>query len=384
MNPRVKRILIINPFGIGDVLFTIPLIRNIRLHAPDAFIGFILNSRTAPLLRGNPLINKIHVYERDEYLRAYKQSKADFLKMVFRTLKDIRREHYDVVLDLSANSVASFLMLLIGIPLRIGYRYKNRSRFLTHPVLLEGFEGRHVIDYHLDLLKFLDVPVTDKTLEIQISPEDIQWAKNIIRQNMGPAAGTCVALVPGGGASWGAEAVIKRWPTEKFAQVADKIVENFSAPIILLGDENEKSLTAKIAGTMRHKALDLGGKTDLGQMAAVLSCCALVILNDSGPLHLAVAVGASTVSIFGPVDEVVYGPFPPARHRVVTAPVACRPCYRRFRRARCEHISCIRGIEVEDVYRAAEQTLKALAMSSQEKSLRAPTGASKVPGKTEH
>ena len=100
---------------------------------------------------------------------------------------------------------------------------------------------------------------------------------------------------------------------------------------------------------MRHSVGNLCGKTTLGQTAAMLRLADLAIMNDGGPLHMAVAVGAKTVSIFGPVDDRVYGPYPPAGHKVVAAPVACRPCYRRFRRAQCDHVSCLKQIEVEDV-----------------------------------
>ena len=129
------------------------------------------------------------------------------------------------------------------------------------------------------------------------------------------------------------------------------------APIILLGDEKELALCQQIAGLMKHQGILACGRTTVGQCAALFKQCALAIVNDGGPLHIAVASGIPTVSIFGPVDENVYGPYPRANHVVVTHELACRPCYRQFRRASCDHISCLQTIEVEDVLRKVELLL---------------------------
>ena len=166
-----------------------------------------------------------------------------------------------------------------------------------------------------------------------------------------------IGVLPGGGASWGRDAQYKRWPAEHYAALADRVVEKFSAKIVLLGDASEEALGQSVAKGMRHAPVNLTGHTTVGQSLALLAKCKLVIVNDGGPLHMAVAAGTKTVSLFGPVDENVYGPFPREGHHVVMNNVACRPCYRHFRRAACEHFSCIRQIEAADVF---EQVQKAL------------------------
>jgi len=350
--PSLK-ILIINPFGIGDVLFTTPLISNIKYHDPQGFIGYLGNRRTAEFLDGYPKIDKVFVYERDEYHRLYKDSKRDFFIKFFQALAEIRRERFDVVLDLSLNGYAGFLMWLAGIKRRVGFHYKNRSLFLTTRIPLKGYEDRHVVEYYLSLLKELGMEIQMTRLEFPIKPEDSQWVDQLLhREGIGPQD-VVIGLVPGGGASWGKDAVYKQWAPQKYAKLADKMIEKFPAKIILLGDQNDSDLCRRIQGLIKGFCVDCSGRTTLGQFAALLKRCLLNVVNDGGPLHVAVAAGAKTVSIFGPVDETVYGPYPPADtnqvHTVVKKNLACRPCYRRFRRAECDHISCLHSIAVEDV-----------------------------------
>jgi ADP-heptose:LPS heptosyltransferase len=108
---------------------------------------------------------------------------------------------------------------------------------------------------------------------------------------------------------------------------------------------------------MNNSVVSLVGNTTIGQYLALLSRCHLVVMNDGGPLHMAVAAGTKTVSLIGPVDEHVYGPYPVNGHQIVTTPIACRPCYRQFRRADCEHIGCLAQIQVDDVFKKAENIL---------------------------
>jgi ADP-heptose:LPS heptosyltransferase len=209
----------------------------------------------------------------------------------------------------------------------------------------------------LDLLKELGFNVSIEPLSLPIAKDDEVWADMFLsKQGLG-ADETKIGLVPGGGASWGPDAVYKRWPAQKYAELADKLIENLKTPIILLGDQKERELCEQIAGLMKHKVVLACGRTNVGQCAALFKQCALAVVNDGGPLHIAVASGTKTVSIFGPVNENVYGPYPGDRHAVVTSDIACRPCYHQFRRANCEHLSCLHNIQVDSVYQKVSQLL---------------------------
>ena len=354
----MNRILIINIFGIGDVLFTTPLVRNIRESFPDAYIGYICNKRAQTVLQNNPRINKLFIYERDDYCALYKGSKIQFLKKFAAALREIKKENFDVVFDFSLNRFSSLLMCFLGIKKRIGFNYKNRSVFLNTKININGFEGKHVAEYYLSLLERLGLTVRSREMEVFLTSEDQSWAKEILNKSKINPKDLLIGILPGGGTSWGPDAQYKRWPAEHYAELGDRIVEKFSAKIVLLGDASEDELGRTVATKMRRTPVNLVGQTTVGQSLALLAKCNLVIVNDGGPLHMAVAAGAKTISLFGPVDENVYGPFPREGHSVVTKRIACRPCYRHFRRASCDHFSCIRQIGIEEVFQQVEKALE--------------------------
>lgn len=353
-----QKVLIINIFGIGDVLFTTPIIRSLKTAYPDVGIGYLCNRRTSPLLERYPQIQRVFVYERDELEALRRRSTWQYLKAVGRLIREIKTERFDVGLDVSLNSFMSFLAFAAGIPNRIGYDYKGRGIFLTKKIPLTGYEGRHVVEYYLDLLGELGVSVRQKEMELPLTFEDTAWARRFLEENgLKEGAGHLIGVIPGGGESWGKDALYKRWPPERYAKLADKLVEKYKAQIILMGGQNEAQLCAQTASLMCRMPVVSAGKTSLGQFAALARRCSLVITNDGGPLHVAAAVGTKTVSIFGPVDERVYGPYPLGDHRVINKEIACRPCYRKFRRADCAHISCLSQLSVEEVFEKVSDVL---------------------------
>ncbi len=358
---KFNKILIINIFGVGDVLFTTPMIRQIKNAFHDVAIGYVANARTASLLRNHPLISKVFIYERDEFHQIYKRSKIQFLARLSTFVKEIKSEGFDAAIDLSLNSSADFLLMLTGIKTRIGYNYKNRSPFLTQKFKLSGYEGRHVVDYYNDLLSALGIVPQPTPMEFPLTAADRAWAMGFLKTNGLSGKKVVIGIVPGGGASWGKDALFKRWEPQNYVKLADNLIENCGADIILMGDEKERELCERVAREMRGRSFQLCGKTSLSQFAAVSAQLKLVVVNDGGPLHMAVAAGAKTVSIFGPVDEKVYGPYAPLereQHLVVSKNLACRPCYRRFRRSECEHISCLHTISVQDVLVKVESLLE--------------------------
>ncbi len=351
-----KRFLIINPYGIGDVLFTVPLIKNIKANVPDAFIGYVANRRAAPLLEEWPAIDKVTIYDRDEYKAVSDRSKLKFLKLLHKTRKELAAEKYDMVFDLSLTWYAGFYCRLAGIKERVGLNYKNRSPFLTKKKFLGGFEGRHVAEFYLDLLRLTGFTVQPQSMSIPVPASYDLWAEEFLRAaNL--STENLVVICPGGGASWGKDAAFKRWPAAQYAELTQRVIADFHADVILMGNQAEESLCKEIQSLVKWPLFNACGTTNLLQTMAILKKSRLAVVNDGGLLHMAVAAGTRTVSIFGPVDEKVYGPYSNGPHRVVTNPVACRPCYRNFRRAACEHIRCLQGVAVEGVFSAVKDLI---------------------------
>jgi lipopolysaccharide heptosyltransferase II len=339
----VEKILIINPFGIGDVLFTTPVISALKQKYPGSFIGYWCNERTKDLLKNDGRINRIFALSRGDIKRIYKGRPLRGFLALFGLLKEIRKERFEVAFDFSLDNKYGFLSRLIGIKKRVGFDYKNRGRFLTDRVWLQGYSGRHVIEHYFDLLRFIGIVPAKK------GPELITGSKNV---NIA-GSGAVLGIAMGGGESWGKDASYKQWPARKFGQLAARLIKEFNTKIVLLGGAQEKALAEEVIDEARSGNItDMTGKMGLEELALTIKGLKMLICNDGGPLHMAVALGVSTVSIFGPVDERVYGPYPPSeKHIVVKTDLPCRPCYENFRFKGCfNNKRCLEDIGVDEVY----------------------------------
>jgi lipopolysaccharide heptosyltransferase II len=353
------RILFINPFGIGDVLFTTPAIRSIKEAFPKSFIGYWCNERVEAALKANPNIDTIFALSRGDLKKISQESKIKAAGTLFALLGKIRKECFDVSLDFSLDHRYSLVSKFVGIRKRIGFNYKTRGRFLTHKIDLEGYSDKHVVDYYLELLKFLDIKPSSRALELFVPEKDREEAGRLLASFGIEDSDLIIGIAPGAGASWGKDAAFKHWPAIKFARLADKVADTYKAKIVLLGSDAERPIADTIFGAMRNKPINLTGKTTLEEFSAVLSRLRLLVTNDGGPLHMATALGVKTVSIFGPVDERVYGPYPDSdKHLVVTNEIQCRPCYRKFRLPECVRDKvCINAVSIEDVYQSVRRLL---------------------------
>lgn len=353
------KILIVNPFGIGDVLFSTPLISNLKEAYPQSYLGYICNIRAKDVLRNNPQIDEIFVFEKDKYRNLWKQGKFKCIKNFFSFLIQIKKRNFDVVIDLSLGYHYSFFLWLIGIKKRLGYNYRNRGRFLTHKIDISGYNDKPIADYYLDLLKFLNIQPKKFPLTMNVSEKDKSWADDFFKANDLKEKDLIVGIIPAGGASWGRDFSYRHWPWENYTRLGERLITGLNAKIIIFGDSSEADICRQVQNTLKGNSVNACAKTSLKQFAACLAKCKLVICNDGGPLHVAVSQDVMTVSIFGPVDEKVYGPYPPAsKHIVVIKNMDCRPCYGKFKLPVCPNNRiCLRGLSVDEVFRLTARAL---------------------------
>jgi len=177
---KSRSFLIINPFGIGDVLFSTPLIRQLHEAHPGAKIYYLCNRRTSTFLKNHPLITKLFIYERDEFRAAEKRSFWAGAAMLIRFLFSIWREHIDTAIDLSLNSKFGLYAILAGIPVRAGFDHKKRGRFLNRKLPLEGFESKHAAEYYLDILSLIGITPRITPMEIYDDPASAKWASQAV------------------------------------------------------------------------------------------------------------------------------------------------------------------------------------------------------------
>lgn len=355
-----NKFLIINPFGIGDVLFTTPIIRAIKENRADSIIGYWCNERVAPVLRNNPHVDIIFALSRGDIKKLYQESLCKGIFGFWGLLRHIRKEKFGVALDFSLDHRYSLITKFLGIKKRIGFNYKNRGRFLTDKVDIDGYSDKHVVEYYLDLLKILGIIAKTRSLELAVSETGRLKVRNIFDSHGIKDKDLIIGIAAGAGASWGQDASLKHWPAEKFAQLADKIIANFGAKIIIIGDESERSIAATIINAMHNKAINLAGAITLEELGAVIDNFNILLANDGGPLHMAAALGKKTVSFFGPVDPKVYGPYPPdeKRHIVLRKNMECSPCYVRFHLSGCKrNKECLETIDVDSALDAVAKLL---------------------------
>ncbi|MBI4352886.1 MAG: glycosyltransferase family 9 protein [Candidatus Omnitrophica bacterium] len=347
----MKRVLVVNPFGIGDVIFSMALVEAVRKNFPSAFIGFLCNERTEGLVRLNPSIDRVFVFNRDRFRNLLRSNLFRFWGELGNLWREVGRERFEALFDLSLGRQYSFAAMLLGIGKRIGFDFKGRGVFLTHKKRIEGYAGRHVTDIQLELLKMggggegvsLRIPFV-----IPLSAR--KFAEELLRERGFRRA---LAVAPGGGRSWGEKAVYKQWNPERFAEAANKTAKNGDCGVLLLGEKAEKDLLERTAGFLERPCAVVCGEP-IERVCAFLLRSELLLCNDGGLLHLANVLGVKTVSIFGPVDEKVYGPYDRSvLAKVVTEPVPCRPCYRNFRFPPCSNERrCLELLTVERVVEA--------------------------------
>jgi len=349
---KTNNILVFNPFGIGDVLFSTPLVRNLKGNL-KAEITYICNYRVYPLLRNSSLLNEVLVFEKDEWRSVAKKSKFKFFKKFFCFLGDIKRRKFDIVFDLSLNPQYGFFFKAAGIKTRIGLNFKKRGRFLTHRIdIPDGYKDKHVARYYLSLLKFVNVIPEDYQFDLFISPKKLKTAENILAEYNLNKNDFLVGVSPGSGDSWGNTAYFRRWPKANFTALCSFLQKKRKAKIIVFGSKSEMSLCSYIYDNLEEKPVNLCGKIDLEEFCGLVSLCKLILTNDGGPFHIAQALHRKIIVFFGPQNEQIYGAYPESSDcLVVKKDFPCRPCYQGFKFKGCNFDKkCLRQITPEEVF----------------------------------
>ena len=356
-----RSFLVINPFGIGDVLFSTPLIRNLSEQFPKAKIYYLANSKTAPILASHPLIKRVFIYERDEFVKEQQKSLWAGIKKYLRFIGEIRSEKIQACLDLSLNTPFGLIAMLAGIKDRFGLDYKNRGLFLSQKLKIPGFCDKHVVDYYLSLMNLLGKVPRQCCLEVYSDPRSRSWVNNFLKSNKINPDELIIGVAPCGGGAFGKDAYVKRWPEHKFAELINKLTLQLKAKVFIFAGPDEKDEVRKIMENVGPgKAVFEFTDRSLPETVALVEKCRLFIGNDTGPLRFADAFGKKIVALFGPVDEKTYGPYPfeGSRTVVLTKDLPCRPCYNKFKLKVCSNDrQCLTGIEVEEVLQAAMRIL---------------------------
>jgi heptosyltransferase-2 len=362
---RFERILVVKLGDLGDLILTTPALRALREAQPAARIDLLAPPVAAGVLAGSDLIDRHLALPKSALEQAVRRGPLGLPALASFGL-GLRRGRYDACVafqhQTTRGGIAKLgaMMLASGAPRRFGLD-DGRAPFLTDRLPDEGFGARHEAQNWLDVASMLGADRRVRPPELPIGPADRAVADELLADLPRPI----VALHPGSGAY----STARRWAADRFAEVGRRLRGRRGASIVVVG--NEPDANAPVAAATGGR--DLGGRTTLRQLAAVLAQVDLLVSNDSGVLHVAAAAGAPIVAIYGLTDARAWGPYygDAARQEravVVDVGLPCRPCLYRGHelgwREGCATRDCLGMITTGMVLAAAERQLERFGPAS--------------------
>lgn len=309
--PHIRKILIIRNDGIGDLLNSTPAIAMLRQTYLDAEITVLVQPLNAPILIGNPDVDRVLIFDRGEAHRRLR----DRLQFYQR----LRQEHYDLVVVMRTASWCNLVAFLSGAKYRLGRHQKQFRSFLTHAWQGRYKKGKtHEVDRNFELVQLICDGDRRRRLVLNLLADEIESAKQLLAAWKITPNDFLVGIHPGG------SSFDKRWPEENYAQVADSLVHEYNAKILILRGPDEAKLEQNIQRVVQSESISYAPKS-IRELAALIKHCNLFLCNDSGPMHIAAALDVRTVAIFGPTDHVAWEPLSDEA-TIVRRDMPCWPC----------------------------------------------------------
>jgi len=346
MTKRRFCILLLCRHALGDIILARPVLRSLRAWRPDAWIIAGAYPEQVPWLSLHAEVDQSVMLPRRSRYGAPAGGSWPAL------LREVRRQVPEVVYDMTQTDRSSFVTLASGARQRIGFAQRRpvfRHRVYTDLTIWtdQDLEDLHHRDLYLKPIEEAGIPVADRSVTVDVTHAEAAGAQRRIGSLLGRRSGALVVLHPG------ASTESKRWPAEHFAAVCDAVQERGLGRVLLLGGPREGAWLAGVCAHMRTPAAVLNEVLSIRELAAVLQQADLFVGNDSGPTHLAAAVGTRVVALFGAASPVQWGPLGQG-HVVVRPPMPCTPCPRA---GDCEppnpyHMFCVQRLGLSEVHDA--------------------------------
>lgn len=323
-----KNILIIKPGAIGDLLLMTPVIRALKSKYPSATVSLMVGSvATAQLFRFNPSVRETIIFDKKGTHRSIHATAG-----LWRSL---RQKKFDLIVNFQRSNFRAWFLASASFPCRVLVYHKSRSRNV------------HAVVNYLETLRPLGIPDSRLDLELIPGPDERAFAEKLLHgHGEQEKNGPLIALNPG------ASHAVNRWPSDHFAKLADLLSEELQAKVIVTGGNEDLRIAEEICANAQSKPLQLAGKLTLLQLAAVLERCNFVITGDTGPMHIATAVGTRVLALFGAADPVRTGPVGKGHMVLQASDVACLPCRSRACSSKA-YLECMRKISPTTVCAAA-------------------------------
>ncbi len=338
-----RRVLLVKPSSLGDVIHALPVAVALADAFPSVEIDWVVSRPYVELLKAHPKVHRVFLFDRQRWGGwGFWGRRREWKSLV----AGLRGAGYDVAIDLQGLARSALLTRASRAPVRVGLTTAREFSRLAYTVTVRPRDPEvHAVDRYLQVLRALGVaPPTEPRFELAAPEQARQRVEAALAQELVAEPIVCVAP----GTRW----ETKRWPPERFAEVAERLAAEDDVRVIVVGAEDDADLARVIGERVGERALDWTGRTSLVELAALFERSALLLTNDSGPMHLAAAVGTPLVAVFGPTNPARTGPYSD-RAAVVTSAAHCAPCYRR----QCDRLVCLHEVRVEDVLRHAHSLL---------------------------
>ncbi len=339
-----KRILIVRTDRIGDVLLSTPVIKAFRDNYPHAYIAMMASPYGKNVVEDNPYLDEVIVYDKDGKHKSWARS--------LKFARNLKKKRFDVAIILHPTNRVHLVTFFAGIPRRVGYDRKLSFLLTDRIKHTKQLGQKHELEYALDLARYLGIEPKDNNIFLSVKPAAEARVEELLKEEGIGKNDKLLAIHPA------ASCPSKVWPNERFAEVADRLIAKYGFKAVVVSGPRDLTLARNVIRHMRSPAVNLAGKTSVGELAALLKRCSLFISNDSGPVHIAAAVGAPVVSIFGRsqkgLSPLRWGPVG-KKSMVLHKNVGCIECLAH----NCvKGFACLKAITVDNVIEAADILLK--------------------------
>ncbi len=343
---RFKTILIIKMSAIGDVVHTIPVLEVLRDNFRDARIDWVIEEDSADIVKGHNALDNLIISKRKSWQRRLKKGERGVIGEVRRFIRDLRSVEYDLVIDLQGLLKSGVVAGISRAKRKIGFTWgrEGSTLFLSEtPYYVDC--NIHALDRYLQGLKYIGCEIDSWKGKIPVAQSDMekidQWAGK-----EGVDYSRLIAINPV--AKW----KTKLWDVRRFALLCDWIQDSLNFKVVFTGSPSDRDYIAHIINLTQNGAYNLSGLTTLKELAYLYSRCRALISTDTGPMHIASAMGCRVIAIFGPTAPWRTGPYGTG-HRVLRSEISCSPCFKK----RCGDMTCMRDISVDMVKDAVEEIL---------------------------
>ena len=333
-----ERILVVKLDHLGDVLLATPVFSNLRRAYPNAELHALTGTWSRVVLEKHPDVSKVIEYNSPAFCRT---GRPTSLKQTSQLYRALRRQKYDLMVELRGDWRIVWFALLQLTPKRL-----DRAALQVASKLGSvQFTGTHETTRNLDVLKQVGIATPVQTPTFLVTAEDEKWASDFLTEYQISREQPLIAIHPG------SPIELKRWLPERYAELADWLIAQKGAQILFVGVKDEIQIITEIQTLMHGESINIAGETTLVQLASILHSCNVFIGNDSGPMHLAAAVGIQTIGLYGPGDPTRFGPVG-EKCQTIRVKLDCPPCPGTTCRFGDE--GCMSKIQVADVIQTLE------------------------------